>query len=139
MPQDWRHSTIIPLYKNKRDVQNCNYSDIKLLIHTMKLWERVIAGRLRADVRILENQFGFTPGRSTTEAIHLLRRLMKFYRDRERDLHMAFIDLEKAYDRVAREVLWRCWEKKEVSVAYMRVIKNIYDGIRTRVRTLVGI
>jgi len=38
MPQEWGHSTIIPLYKNKGDAQNCsNYGGIKLLSHTMKL------------------------------------------------------------------------------------------------------
>jgi len=38
MPQEWRHSTIIPLYKNKGDAQNCNnYSRIKLFSHTMKV------------------------------------------------------------------------------------------------------
>nr|GEW73901.1 putative alpha,alpha-trehalose-phosphate synthase [UDP-forming] 8 [Tanacetum cinerariifolium] len=38
--------------------------------------------------------------RSSTEAIHLLRSLMENYRERERDLHMAFLDMEKAYDKV---------------------------------------
>ena len=38
IPQEWRQSTIIPLYKNKGDAQNCNnYRGIKLLSHTMKL------------------------------------------------------------------------------------------------------
>ena len=57
MPQEYRHSTVIPLYKNKGDVQNWNnYRGIKLLSHTMKLWERMIEGRLRAGTTISENQ-----------------------------------------------------------------------------------
>jgi len=72
------------------------------------------------------------------EAIPLIHRLMEFYRDIKRDLHMVFIDLEKAYDTVPREVLWRCLKNRSVPMKYMRVIKDIYDGIRTRVRTLVG-
>jgi len=104
----------------------------------MKLWDRVITGRLRVDIKISENQFAFMPGRSPVEAIYLIRRLMEFYRDGKRDLHMVFIDLEKAYDRVSREVLWRCLEKRSMSLMYMRVIKDMYDGVRTRVKTLVG-
>ena len=68
---------------------------------------------------ISKNQFGFMPGRSTIEAIYLLRRLMGLYRDRKVDLYMVFIDLEKAYDRVPREILWRCLEKKGVLPWYI--------------------
>ncbi|KAF3675031.1 La-related protein 6A [Capsicum annuum] len=48
MPEAWRWSTMIPLYKNKGDIQSCNnYRGIKLLSHSMKIWERVIEVRLR--------------------------------------------------------------------------------------------
>ena len=63
---------------------------------------------------------------------------MECYRDRKGDLHVVFIDLEKVYDRVSREVLWRCLDKKGVPVEYTRVIRDMYEGVRTRVRTVIG-
>lgn len=47
--------------------------------HIMKLCERVIEQRLRKKTRVIENQFGFMLGRSTMEAIYLLRRVMEQY------------------------------------------------------------
>ena len=43
MPEEWRDSVIVPIYKEKRDIQECgNYRGVKLMSHTMKIWEKVI-------------------------------------------------------------------------------------------------
>ncbi|RZB84080.1 LINE-1 reverse transcriptase-like [Glycine soja] len=104
----------------------------------MKLWKRVIERRLRKETQVTENQFGFMPGRSTMEAIYLLRRVMEQYRMAQQDLHLIFIDLEKAYDRVPREILWKALEKKGVRVTYIRAIQDMYDRVSTSVRTQGG-
>ena len=48
MSDEWRKSTLVPIYKDKGDIQNCaNYRGIKLMSHTMKWLEKVIERRLR--------------------------------------------------------------------------------------------
>jgi hypothetical protein len=49
--------------------------------HTMKLRERIIEHRLRGVTNITENQFGFMQGRSTIEAIFLIKQLMERCRE----------------------------------------------------------
>ena len=106
--------------------------------HTMKLWERIIDHRLRRETTISDNQFGFMPGRSTMEAIFLVRQLMEKYKEKKEDLHMVFVDLEKAYDRVPRDVLWWVLERRGVYARYIDTIKDMYDGVVTSIRTIGG-
>ena len=98
---------LIPIYKNKGDAQCCgNYRKIKLMSHTMKVWEKIIEAKLKDRVEISKQQYGFIPGKGTTSAIFALRMLMKKYREGQRELHCVFVDVEEAYDRVPREDLW---------------------------------
>ena len=66
MPESWRKSVLIPLYKGKGDAKSCsNYRSVKLLEHGMKAVERVFEERLRKVIDVSEMQLGFMPGRGT--------------------------------------------------------------------------
>ena len=71
----------------------------------MKLWDRVIDQRLKDIVSISDGQFGFKSGVGTTDAIFVIRILCEKYREDNKPLDMVFVNLEKAYDTVPREVL----------------------------------
>ena len=62
----------MPLYKGKGDVRERGNDRGVKLSYSMKLWERVVDSRIRNEVTIAEQQFGFMPGRSTTDAIFCL-------------------------------------------------------------------
>ncbi len=140
IPSQWRKSAIVPIYKQKGDIQNCaNYRGIKLISHTMKLWERVIGARIESETEVSENQFGFIKGRQASDAIFALRQTMEKYREKQKGLHMAFIDLEKAYDRVPRSEVWRCMREKRVSEKYVRLVQDMYQDVTSQVISCIGV
>ncbi|KAI0519119.1 hypothetical protein KFK09_006559 [Dendrobium nobile] len=58
------------------------------------------------------------------------------HRENNEDLLMIFIDLEKAYDKVPREVIWRLLENKNVNNDYIQLIKDMYSKAITCVQSL---
>ena len=139
IPSAWRDSVLVPIFNEKGDIQECkNYRGIKLLTHTSKIWERVLDRRVRDCTDIHESQFGFMPGRSTTDAICILKQTIEQYREGHKDICVTFIDLEKAYDRVPREEIWRSMRERLVPEKYVKLVQDMYTGCRTKVRTVAG-
>ena len=78
------------------------------------------------------------PGKRTTDAMFALRILMEKYREGQRELHCVFVDLEKAYERVAREKLWYCMRKSGIVEKYVQLVQDMYEGSEKVVRCAVG-
>ena len=127
MPEEWTDSVLISIFKNKGDVQSCsNYRGIKLISHTMKLWERIVENRLRSYLKFSNQQYGFMPGKSTRDALFALRVLMEKYREGQKELHCVFEDMEKAYyDKVSREEVWYCMRKSGLAEKYVRIVQDM--------------
>ena len=97
---------LVPLYKGKRH-QGMWKLPGDQVDEQMKLWERVIESRIRKEVTIAEQYFGFMPGRSTTDAI-CFRMLLEKWTEGKKKGTVPLLTLLKAYDRVPREELWEC-------------------------------
>ena len=88
-------------------------------------------------MQISTNQFGFMPGRSIIEAIFLIRQVIERFRE-QKDLYMVFIDLEKVYGKIPRNVMWWALDKHKVPSKYVTLIKDMYNNVMTSVRTIDG-
>ena len=135
VPEDWERSWIVSVYKGKGDALECgSYRGIKLLDQVMKVMERVIEKRIRSRVQLDEMQFGFRPGRGTTDAIFIVRQLQEKYLGKKKELWMAFLDLEKAFDRVPREVVWWALRQMDVDGWLINAVKSMYKNAKTSVK-----
>ena len=84
MAEDWKTSVLVPIYKGK-EVTNCRaYRGVKLLEHEMKIIERVLEKRIRALLEVVGMQFSFMPGRETTDAHFIVRRVQEEYREKDK-------------------------------------------------------
>ena len=102
IPTDWQESFIVNLYKGKGDTLN---RGLKLIEQVMKVLERVVEGLIRQRVEMDEMQCGFMSGRGTTDAIFIVHQLQEKHLTANKPLYMAFVDLEKAFDRVPQDVI----------------------------------
>ena len=139
VPTDWEESFIVCLYKGKGDaLDRGNYRGLKLTEQAMKILERIVDGLIRHVVSIDDSQFGFVPGRGTTDAIFVVRQLQEKYLAVNKRLYMAFVDLEKAFDRVPRKVIWWALRKLGVEEWIVRLVQGMYANARSRVRVGEG-
>ena len=50
---------------------------------------------------------------------------MEKYREKQKRVYVAFLDLENAYDQVSRSEVWRCIRDKAVSEKYVRLVQDM--------------
>nr|XP_049618290.1 E3 SUMO-protein ligase PIAS2 isoform X1 [Syngnathus scovelli]XP_049618292.1 E3 SUMO-protein ligase PIAS2 isoform X1 [Syngnathus scovelli]XP_049618293.1 E3 SUMO-protein ligase PIAS2 isoform X1 [Syngnathus scovelli] len=136
VPLDWQTGVVVPLFK-KGDRRVCsNYRGITLLSLPGKVYSGVLERRVRREVepRIQEEQCGFRPGRGTVDQLYTLGRILKGAWEFAQPVHMCFVDLEKAFDRVPREVLWRVLREYGVPSQLIRAVRSLYHRCQSLVR-----
>ena len=134
IPTKWDTSIILNCFKGKgAALERGNYRGLKLIEHAMKVFERVIEKLLRETVTISSMQFGFMPGKGTTDAIFLVRQVQERFMSKKKPLYFAFVYLQKAFDRVPSAVLE--WSLRELVVDdwLIKVIMAMYKNAKSLV------
>ena len=111
-----------------------NYGGLKLIEHALKVFERVIENLLRDKVDIGSMQFGFMRGKGNIDAIFVVLQVQERFMDKKRPHFFAFVDLEKAFDRLPCAVLE--WSLIELIVDdwLIKVIMSMYKNAGSLVR-----
>ena len=136
-PENWQKAVIVPLYKGKGDKRECtNHRGVSLLSITGKVYGRVVINRVIKDTesQIGEEQCGFRKGRGCVDQIFAVKNLCEKYLEKEKELYIAFMDLEKAYDRVDREALWKVLQIYGVGGKLLGAVKSFYAESKACVR-----
>ena len=137
VPEEWRKAVIVPLYKGKGSKSECNsYRGISMLSVPGKVYGRILTERLMkvTEGKVSEEQGGFRKGKGCVDQIFAIRMIVEEYLAKGRKLYAAFMDLEKAYDRVDREALWNVLRIYGVGGQLLDGIKAFYREASACVR-----
>ncbi|KAK3572937.1 hypothetical protein QTP86_010541 [Hemibagrus guttatus] len=133
---DWATRVVIPLFK-KGDRRVCSsYRGITLLSLPGKVYSRVLERRVRplVEPRIQEEQCGFRPSCGTLDQLYTLHRVLEDSWEFAQPVHMCFVDLEKAFDRVPRGILWEVLWEYGVRGPLLRAVRSLYNRSSSLVR-----
>ncbi|KAK3508064.1 hypothetical protein QTP70_012241 [Hemibagrus guttatus] len=158
VPLNWATRVVVPLFK-KEDQRVCsNYRGITLLSLPGKVYSRLLERRVRSLVKpwIQEEQCGFCPSHGTLDQLYTLHRVLEgsweFAQPVKSRLlgsrfaqpvlpnrhpllpYMCFVDLEKAFIRVPRVILWEVLWEYGVRGPLLRAVQSLYNRSRSLVR-----
>jgi len=114
-----------------------HYHFISLLNSGYKIYAKIITQRFKTilEAILLEERNGFRTGRSCTDNVFTIKQTIETRREFNLETHIAFLDLEKAFDRVNWNQLWQILNKRGIPYHLIEVIKSLYKNTSVKIDT----
>jgi len=136
-PVEWKDGIIVALYNGKGPKNECSsYRPISLLSVPGKVFSHVLLERIQPLLRMTQRpqQSGFTAGRSTIDAIFVLRFLSVLHLQFSCPLYVAFVDIKSAFDSVVRNALWKALRARGIPDILLNLIEDLHIHTGAAVR-----
>jgi hypothetical protein len=133
--QEWETGIAINIHKKGSKSKCENYRGITLLPAAYKIFTNTIKNKLNAHLEeeMEEEQCGFRKGGSWVGAIFRAQQVGEKRTEHNLALFLLFIDYEKAYDNVNRDMLWQVMEEK-IPNSLLNTIKCIYENTKVSIK-----
>jgi hypothetical protein len=128
-PKVWSLSELIPLPKTSGAQECSKFRTISLISHAAKILLEIIRSRLAylLNPEISEVQFGFMPGKGTSDAILALRNIIeKTMKRQNQELWIMFVDYRKAFDTIEHCKMWQALRELGVPEHLIWLIQKLY-------------
>ena len=137
IPDSWKHATVVNIFKGSGSTEDpTRYRPIALLSVQYKLLARMMQHRIskHMDQHIDNTQYGFRKSKSTSDPIHILRRVQEMFEATHQPLHLLFLDWTMAFDKLSHTGLHSALVRFGLPDMYTRLISDIYTDPTFEVR-----
>jgi hypothetical protein len=126
LPQQWKESIIVPIYKKGYKSGYNNYRRISQLSTAYKILFNILLARLTPPVNkiIGDHQCGSRRNRSTTDQIFHIRQILVKKWEYHGTVYQLFVDFKKAHDSIKGEVLYNILLEFGIPKNVARLIKT---------------
>lgn len=133
VPLDFQISKTVTLPKKLNTAKCEEFRTLSLISQASKIILKIIQNRLRPIVekQLGPDQYGFRQNKGTREAILALRLVADRRLELNLDTHIAFIDLEKAFDKVDWKMMMEILSAAGVDYRDRKIIYELYRNQET--------
>ena len=132
VPKAWNRGRIVLIHKKGPVADVSNYRPLTILPCMYSAYSKVLNARLTEVVEkhhlLGEVQNGFRRDRSGIDSAFILNSVLWKTSAQQKKVNLAFLDLQKAYDSIQRDTLWKILADKGFGGAFLESLKSLYKG-----------
>lgn len=148
VPESLRGARTVFIPKKSPAKCHSDFRPITVSSVLLRLYHRILAKRLLSKLDFDYRQRAFTPVDGCAENVFLLASVLEDAKQKLRPLHMASLDLSKAFDRVTTEAVIRGARRAGLNQEFLDYLQDVYEdswttltleGASRRVHPTVGV